>query len=63
MCSDFVLCCAANFGAVDREQVVLEVPISMSFEIFLYPFYDSDWVIISTLYMYLFSGQYVVFCV
>ena len=59
--ADFVMCWAANFVAMNREPGVLEVPIWVSFEIFLYPFYDPYWVIINTLHKYVSSqGKYVV---
>lgn len=60
----FVICCAANFGTVIREQIVLEIPIWSSFEIFLYPFHKPDWVIINTLHKCTScQGKYVVTCV
>lgn len=60
----FVMGCAANFGTVIREQIVLEKPIWSSFEIFLYPFHKPDWLIINTLHKCTSSqGRYVVTCV
>lgn len=43
---------AADTGTMNEEQIVLEISIWMSTEIFLYPFCDSDWVVNKYLHKY-----------